>query len=270
MVTVQWNADDYARHSRGQFGWALSVIERLHPAPDDHVLDIGCGDGKVTVELARRVPRGSVVGVDSSPQMIELARRSWGEAASNLEFRLCDAQALDRGALAFDGRFDLAFSNAALHWAPDQPAVLRGVKAALVPGGRTFFSMGGRGTAAIVYHVLGEMTAEKERWGTFLEHAVSPHHFRGPEEYEGWLRGAGLVPRRVELVRKPMHHADATALLGWLRTTWVAFTQCVPEERRVDFLDELLERVLPGCERGEGEEILMPMVNLEVEATKPS
>jgi hypothetical protein len=69
-----------------------------------------------------------------------------------------------------------------------------------------------------------------------------------------------------------MHHADPTALEGWLRTTWVAFTQCIPEERRGEFLRELLERVLPGCERGDGDgsEVLMPMVNLEVEATRPA
>ena len=182
----------------------------------------------------------------------------------NLEFRLGDAQALD-----FDQRFDIAFSNAALHWAPDQPAVLRGVAASLLPGGRTFFSMGGRGTAAVVYRVLDEMKREK-RWGGFLAQAVSPHHFRGPEEYEGWLRDAGLEPRRVELVRKPMHHANPAALEGWLRTTWVAFTDCIPEDRRAEFLAELLDRVLPGCDSGEGEEILMPMVNLEVEAVKPS
>jgi hypothetical protein len=148
--------------------------------------------------------------------------------------------------------------------------VLRGVAAALVPGGRTFFSMGGRGTAAVVYRVLAEMTEEKDRWGGFLESAVSPHFFRGPEEYEGWLRDAGLVPRRVELVRMPMHHGNAAALLGWLRTTWVAFTQVLPEDRRADFLDELLDRVRPGCHRGEGDQILMPMVNLEVEADKPA
>ena len=87
----------------------------------------------------------AMVGVDSSPAMIDLARRSYGNAAANVDFRLGDAQALDFGA-----RFDLAFSNAALHWARDQPAVLRGVAAALVPGCRIFFSMGGRGTAAVV------------------------------------------------------------------------------------------------------------------------
>jgi trans-aconitate methyltransferase len=86
MPAIQWDADDYARNSRGQFGWALSVIERLRPAPDAHVLDIGCGDGKVTMELARRVPRGSVIGVDSSPAMIELAQSTWGGAAPNVEF----------------------------------------------------------------------------------------------------------------------------------------------------------------------------------------
>lgn len=147
--------------------------------------------------------------------------------------------------------------------------MLRGVAASLLPGGRTFFSMGGRGTAAVVYRVLDEMKGEA-RWGGFLARAVSAHFFRGPEEYEGWLRDAGLAPRRVELVRKPMRHANPAALEGWLRTTWVAFTDCIPEERRAEFLGELLDRVLPGCESGEGGEILMPMVNLEVEALKPA
>ena len=105
--------------------------------------------------------------------------------------------------------------------------MLRGVAAALLPGGRTFFSMGGRGTAAVVYRVLDEMKRE-ERWGAFLGDAVSPHFFRGPEEYDGWLRDAGLEPRRVELVRKPMRHANAAALEGWLRTTWVAFRTPFP------------------------------------------
>jgi trans-aconitate methyltransferase len=264
VATIRWNAEDYARNSRGQFGWALSVIERLDLAPDARVLDIGCGDGKVTIELARRVPRGSVVGVDSSPAMVELAQRSWGQAAPNIEFRLGDAQALD-----FDARFDVAFSNAALHWARDQPAVLRGVAAALVAGGRTFFSMGGRGTAAAVHRALDEMKRE-DRWGGWLANAVSPHFFRGPEEYTGWLRDAGLEPRRVELVRKPMRHAHRAALEGWLRTTWSAFTECISDDRRAEFLSELVDRVRSGCESGEGEEILMPMVNLEVEATKPA
>jgi trans-aconitate methyltransferase len=225
------------------------------------VLDLGCGDGKVTIELARRVPAGSVIGVDSSPAMIELAQRTWAGAAPNIEFRLGDAQRLD-----FDAAFDIAFSNAALHWAPDQPAVLRGVAAALRPGGRTFFSMGGRGTAGSVYAALDQMRREEE-WGGYLASAVSPHHFRGPEEYRRWLLDAGLEPRRVELVHKPMRHAGSVALLGWLRTTWVAFTDCIPAEERERFLDELLDRVLPACDR-EGEEILMPMVNLEVEALK--
>ena len=59
MPAIQWNADDYARNSCGQLGWALSVIERLHPAADARVLDIGCGDGKVTIELARAACRAA-------------------------------------------------------------------------------------------------------------------------------------------------------------------------------------------------------------------
>ncbi len=83
MNSTRWNATDYARNSQGQFAWALSVIERLHLARNEQVLDLGCGDGKVTAELARRVPGGRVVGIDNSPGMIDLARRTWCSAQAN-------------------------------------------------------------------------------------------------------------------------------------------------------------------------------------------
>jgi trans-aconitate 2-methyltransferase len=259
---TSWNASDYAKNSRGQYAWAMSLIERLDLAPDDHVLDIGCGDGKVTVEIARRVPSGRVLGVDSSVDMVKLAQQTWCPAIPNVEFRAADAQALH-----LPDAFDYVFSNSALHWVPDHLAVLKGVEAALKPSGRLAFSMGGRGTASAVYNAIGEL-AQLERWSKFLAGVASPHYFYGVEEYNKWLPQAGLAPRRIEEVRKPMRLAGKSGLEGWLRTTWVPYTDRIPTGQRVQFLGELAQRVQAGCEMDPNGEILLPMVNLEVEAEK--
>ena len=256
-MPTQWNPADYARNSRGQFGWAWSVLERLGLRGDEHVLDVGCGDGKVTVEIAKRTT-GDVIGIDQSADMIELARRTWAVAHRNLSFLVADAQKLDVAC-----RVDVVFSNAALHWMPDQAAVLVGLARVLEPGGRVFLSMGGRGTAPLVFKALADLSRDA-RWSGLVHDP--PYYFRGPEEFDPWLRQAGFEPTRVELVPKPMWHADQTALTGWLRTTWMWLTDRLPEERRSEFLDELTSLIAPGCPPSDAGGLLLPMVNLEVEA----
>src|SRR5580693_224613 len=110
--TAKWNAADYAANSVVQQSWAREIIARLKLRGDEHVLDVGCGDGKVTAEIARAVPRGSVTGMDASPQMIEFAKKNFPTTEfPNLRFRVMDARKIK-----FDRQFDVAFSNAALHW----------------------------------------------------------------------------------------------------------------------------------------------------------
>ena len=70
---MSWDAEDYARNSGAQARWALELIGKLALAGAEHVLDVGSGDGKITAELARRVPEGSVLGIDSSPEMVAAA-----------------------------------------------------------------------------------------------------------------------------------------------------------------------------------------------------
>jgi trans-aconitate 2-methyltransferase len=252
--TFRWDASDYANHSQGQFGWAMANIGKLALQGNESVLDIGCGDGKVTAEIARLVPGGRILGIDQSEEMIALATQR--VQLPNVAFRVMDAQALE-----FAGEFDAVFSNSTLHWVPDQAAVVRGIARALKPGGRVVLSMGGRGTAAIVFKALEGMTE-------FLSNLPAPHYFMGPEQYGPWLADAGLRADRVELVRKPMRLADPDALEGWLRTTWMMYSARVPEERRAEFLRELTERVRKDCAIAEDGALLMPMVNLEVEAHK--
>jgi trans-aconitate 2-methyltransferase len=260
---IQWDAEEYARNSAAQLGWARELIGKLRLTGGESVLDIGCGDGKVTAELARSVPRGNVIGIDSSEAMIGSARAAFPAAAQgNLEFRLMDARAL-----SFEGRFDVAFSNATLHWVKDHRPVLRGVARSLKSAGRVLFQMGGRGNGEEIFAAAYDMIASGN-WKAYFKDFEFPWGFHAPQEYEKWCAEAGLITRRVELIPKDMIQKGNEGLAGWVRTTWMPYTGRVPKERRESFIREAVDRYLaihPLNERGEA---TVRMVRLEVEAVR--
>ena len=255
-----WNPGDYARHSESQKEWARELMGKLNLRGDERVLDIGCGDGSVTAEIARLLVGGSVVGIDSSPQMIDFARKNFMDRFSNLAFHCSDVREM-----TFDREFDLAFSNAALHWVPDHLPVLRRIRRSLGPSGKVLFQMAGKGNAATVMEAAHKVL-EAAPWHTFFQGFSFPYSFYGDEEYRGLVKTAGFAPGRVELVPKVMSHRGRAGLSGWIRTTWLPYTQRLPEEMRDRFVEEvvtLYERAHPADEEGC---FHVMMVRLEVEA----
>src|SRR5471032_3383453 len=108
LQNAKWNAADYAANSVVQQTWARELIAKLKLRGDEHILDVGCGDGKVTAELAHVVPHGSVTGVDASPQMIQFAKKYFPPSQiSNLKFQIMDARKIKSSR-----QFNLVFSNA--------------------------------------------------------------------------------------------------------------------------------------------------------------
>lgn len=259
-----WDSEDYARHSGAQKEWALELLDKLGLRGAEEVLDIGCGDGKVTAELAARLPRGSVLGIDSSADMVERARRTYPpDRHLNLRFRLGNAVELD-----FEESFDAAFSNATLHWVRDHPRVLRAVARALRRGGRLLFQMGGRGNGQEILRKLEELSREAP-WNSWLAGIPCPWFFYGPEEYRGWLEQAGLEARRVELIPKQMRQPGPEGLAGWLRTTWLPYTEAVPPERREELVARIVQRYLGDHPPDKEGTVRVQMVRLEVEAFRP-
>lgn len=256
-----WDAADYSVSSSAQLDWGRQLLEKLELSGSEDVLDIGCGDGKLTAMIAERVPRGNVIGIDSSESMIDHASEKHANGADNLSFQQVDAREL-----SFEDRFDAVFSNAALHWIHDHGPVLRGIYRALRPGGRILLQMGGKGNASEIKESLNELTCSS-RWSKYFNDFNSAHRFHGPEEYDDWLIAAGLRPNRVELLTRDMQH-DRNGFESWIRTTWLPYTQRVPESLREEFIGECvahhLERIPPD---GDGI-VHTQMKRLEVEAVK--
>jgi len=194
-----WNAEDYARHSDAQLKWAEELVRGLRLAGSEHILDIGCGDGKVTRILAEKVPYGKVTGIDSSPDMIRVASRNFPEQLfPNLRFTVLDARDM-----AFESCFDLVFSNAAMHWIKDHGPALQRIRTGLKSGGRLVIQMGGKGNAAGILRVMDRMIA-LDPWGAYFQGFVFPYGFYGVEEYRRLLDQAGFIPLRISLIPKTM------------------------------------------------------------------
>jgi trans-aconitate methyltransferase len=255
---VRWNAADYHQSASAQTGWGREVHARLALRGDETILDLGCGDGRLSAELADRVPRGAVVGVDADPDMIAFARAH--HARENLAFVQGDARSF-----AVARRADLVVSTATLHWVAEQEAVLRRCRAHLAPGGRLLFQMGGRGNCAELI-AAARLVACDPRWSRWLSSFTSPWHFHGPEEYLRWLERTGFRPERVALVEKDMVHDGPAAMTAWLRTTWMPVLGRVPEALRPALAEAIVEQHLVLRPRDAAGRTHAAMVRLEVEA----
>src|SRR5882724_5699241 len=262
-TNAKWNAAEYAANSTVQQTWARELIARLHLRGDEHILDVGCGDGKVTAEIARAVPRGSVTGVDASPEMIAFAQKTFpAKKNPNLKFH-----ALDARKIKMPREFDLVFSNAALHWVDDHPAFLRGAASVLKTGGRLLVSCGGKGNAHDVFLALRPEMRLK-RWRDFFRKMPTPYFFYSPEEYKKWLPRFGFKTRSIKLAPKDATYKGRDGFATWLRTTWLPYTQRVPETLREEFIAAVVERYVTKHPVDAKGLVHVRMVRLEIDATR--
>ena len=259
----QWNGETYHKSSSEQQRWARELITKLHLNGDERILDIGCGDGKVTAEIAGHLQTGSIVGIDSSDSMIHFAQSTFPTSQhSNLEFQQMDARAL-----TFQNEFDVVFSNAALHWIIDHLPVLHGIQQSLKSSGKLLLQMGGKGNAAKKIAVMETIMAH-DTWKPYFQDFTFPYGFYTPEAYTQWLMEAGFTPQRVELIPKMMRHNGTGGLKNWIRTTWHPYMERIPEHLRGDFINEIVHSYTAQYP-ADAEGILhVEMVRLEVEAVK--
>jgi trans-aconitate 2-methyltransferase len=194
---TDWNAGRYHDISFPQQAWGRRVLDRLPLAGTERVLDIGCGTGRLTAEIAQRVPDGVAVGVDRSAAMLETAS-SW------LRDRSCKTRLVlaDAAALPFRRAFDAAFSGATFHWIHDHAALFRSIVTALRPGGRLVAQCGGGPNLAVLYG-RAERLMREPRFARYFEEWTEPVYFADVETTARRLAAAGFVDVDVSLQEAP-------------------------------------------------------------------
>lgn len=225
----EWDADTYDAVSDPQFSWGVEVLERLELSGDESVVDAGCGSGRVTAELAKRVPGGSVIAVDGSEAMIAKAKERLGDGASYLVADLAE--------LELDEPVDLIFSTATFHWILDHERLFARLRAALRPNGRLIAQCGGEGNVARHAQVIATVAARPE----FAPHfggAAGMWNFAGPEETEARLRAAGFTLARCWLEPKPVQPPDPLAFTSTV--TLGPLLAQLPEGQRRPFAEAIL------------------------------
>ena len=225
-----WDARTYDRTSGPQQAWGSEVLGRLEGiAPDATVLDVGCGTGRVTQALMTLVPRGRVLALDASEEMVRLARRRLGDRA---EVWCQDVLELD-----LDEPVDAIVSTATLHWVTDHDRLWVQLARALRPGGALEVQCGGKGNIEDVREVIEavarDVAPELVGW--------SPWMFAGPQETERRLREAGFSAIRCWLQPRPTHPHEVDA---FVRTAILAAHLArLPPERRERFASAVVARV---------------------------
>jgi trans-aconitate 2-methyltransferase len=225
----EWDAETYDAVSDPQFEWGLEVLRRLELRGDESAIDAGCGSGRVTAELVKRLARGTVLAVDGSEAMVAKARENLGGAISYLVADLSD--------LEVEEPVDLVFSTATFHWIQDHDRLFRRLRAGLKPGGRLVAQCGGEGNVARHAEAIAKVAVRPE----FAEHvgdASGIWNFAGAAETEERLHGAGFGEARCWLQPKPVQPQDplaftATVTLGPLLTQ-------LPEELQRPFAEAVL------------------------------
>ena len=223
-----WSASGYAHNAGFVPTLGDAIFQILSPQPGERILDLGCGDGVLTQRL---VDAGAtVVGVDSSPDMIAAAKA-----------RVLDARLADASNLTFANEFDAVFSNAVLHWIKSDPnAPISSAFRALKPGGRFVGEFGGHGNVAAIGVGL---IAALERRGVREASDYMPQYFPTAQDYRARLIKAGFTPDYVELVPRPT--PLPTGMRGWLDTFAKAYCAALPVEQREAYLDDVVNLLRP-------------------------
>jgi trans-aconitate 2-methyltransferase len=238
QTSREWNAAEYHRLSAPQFQWGQRVLSELHLRGDECVLDAGCGSGKLTRLLVQNLPRGRVVGLDLSRNMVRLAHDNLkAEYAGRVHF-----VAADLVALPFRECFDGIFSTASFHWVLDHDALFRNLFASLKDGGWLHAQCGGGPNLARLRERVRSLSQAPE-FAQCLANFPEPWFFSDAVGAAARLRSAGFSEVQTGLEAAAFAVPNSKEFQDYLRTFVLhRHLELLPEEElRARFVQQLAD-----------------------------
>jgi trans-aconitate 2-methyltransferase len=234
---TDWDAAAYDQRSALQRAMGAEVLALLSLTGEEHILDVGCGNGKITAEIAARVPHGQVVGIDSSRSMIDFASSNASVGRRpNLRFEVADACALP-----FRNEFDLIVSINALHWIPAQDRPLRSIYSALKSGARAQLRLVPAGKRQSLESTIEEVR-RSSRWAGYFPQFHDPYLHLTPEQYTSLAEGCGFRVLNVSTADKAWDFGSRPAFLSFCSAMITLWTGRLPEAEVPAFITDVLDR----------------------------
>jgi trans-aconitate methyltransferase len=231
----QWDGQQYLNNSDLQYQWATSYIQKLQLGGHEKILDIGCGDGRVTALVAQSLPHGFVLGIDASESMLQIAQNLKDRVhLGNLDFIRRDAINL-----GFENEFDFIVSFSCFHWIPDHFAALQAVEKALKPNGKVFLYFApdhGRDRFDHAIHTV----VNSPKWAHYFSDFSNPFSLVTPSKFAAYAEEAGLLLKCIEIITVDEVFPNKTAFTAWM-TGWMSHLKELPKELHQEFLDEIID-----------------------------
>lgn len=228
-----WNYALYQSNYSFVWQYGQDVLKLLAPQAGERILDIGCGTGQLTADIAES--RADVLGVDYSADMIATARKNFPE----LRLEVAEASCLP-----FTNEFDAVFSNAVLHWVRDHLGATASIARALKPSGRFVFEMGGRGN---IQEIWGAMVEALREMGVHQPERLSPWYYASVGEYAALLEAQDLEVRFATLFDRPtVLEGGEGGLASWLAMFGRFASDGLPPERREEFVRRVEDLARPA------------------------
>jgi trans-aconitate 2-methyltransferase len=236
-----WDPARYGRFAEERSAPFYDLLGLVRPIQGGRAVDLGCGTGALTRDLHRRVGAGETLGIDSSPAMLERARPLAGDG---LRFERADIAAFGGG----EGRWDLVFSNAALQWLPDHPALLARLASVLAPGGQLAVQMPANFDHPS--HVIAAELAGEEPFRSALGGYRRVVPVQPPERYAELLDRLGFAEQHVRLQVYGHRMAGPEEVVEWVKGTLLTdYQRRMPAELFERYLAGYRERLLARSER---------------------
>ena len=192
MTGREWDAAAYHRLSHHQHEWGRKVLARLSPRGDETIMDAGCGTGRLTLELAQRLPRGRVLAVDLSENMLRTAREHFQHKPAAVSVGRIEIICADLAALPFRAAAEDIFSTAAFHWVRNHDLLFRSLFVALKPGGCLEAQCGGGPNLTRVREQAESLLA-REPYAQFFAGWTPPQFYADKDQTMARLLHSGFT-----------------------------------------------------------------------------
>ncbi len=240
----EFDGKKYQKASAHQKEWGNKLISELDLKGDEKILDLGCGDGVLTQIFSNLVPNGLVIGIDASKGMIEVAKE---KESNNLKFLLMDIDNIE-----IDDKFDIVFSNAALHWVKNHQKLYEKLSIILNKNGIIRFNFAADGNCSYFFNIV-KQTIQKKEYQNYFKNFDWPWFMPTLDEYKNITDNFQFSNVKIWGENADRYFPNKEALIGWIeQPSIVPFLEYLPDDKKEPFTNEVIEKMLKATIQDDG------------------